>query len=197
MTEALLEIGSAKKIEKTIADYVNKIIKSKDLKPSEAHQKIQKIIKQIFVDIDLEFSFSRVDEKNNVLFKNKNNEEFYISELSTGEQTLLSKIFILYIQNIKNHIILIDEPEISLHTNIQNRVVKIYENFAKQNNNQIIIATHSPHILGSAKPESIKLLKLDNSEVSVVDSFTQSYGLEFSRILSEIMGIETLRTPDV
>jgi len=95
------------------------------------------------------------------------------------------------------HIILIDEPELSLHPSWQNRVLKIYEKFAEQNNCQIIIATHSPHIIGSAKPEYIRLLKKEDNKIVAIDNIDRSYGLEFDKILTDIMGVENLRTPDV
>ena len=80
-----------------------------------------------------------------------------------------------------------------LHPAWQNRVLKLYENFAKENNCQIIIATHSPHILGSAKSEYIRLL----TEDGVVDSFSNTYGAKVSQILTDIMGVKDLRTPEV
>jgi predicted ATP-binding protein involved in virulence len=113
--------------------------------------------------------------------------------MSTGEKTLMSKVLYLYFQDIKNKIILIDEPELSLHPAWQNRVLKLYENFAKENNSQIIIATHSPHIIGSAKNEWVRVLTEDGA----IDNFSQSYGLEFSKVLTDIMGVNNLRTPDI
>ncbi len=103
----------------------------------------------------------------------------------------------LYLLEIKNSIILIDEPELSLHPAWQNNILQLYEHFADKNNNQIILATHSPHILASAKSNSIRLLNLNKGKVEIFDSFDQSYGLEFSKILTDIMGVKHLRTPKV
>ena len=131
-----------------------------------------------------------------VIFKNTSGDTFDIEALSTGEKTLLSKVLYLYFKDYKNKVILIDEPELSLHPSWQNRVLKIYENFAKMNNCQIIIATHSPHIVGSAKSESLRVLKKVDGKVEVV-KYSQSYGFEFDKILTDVMGIQNLRTPDV
>jgi len=108
---------------------------------------------------------------------------------------LLSKILYLYFQDYKNKVILIDEPELSLHPSWQNRVLKIYENFATENECQIIIATHSPHIIGSAKPKYIRVLKKVDNKIEVFE-YDKSYGLEFNKILTDIMGAET-RVSDV
>ena len=141
----------------------------------------------------MKIEFEKRDAEGNLFFKNKKGEIFSIDNISTGEKTLLSKVLYLYIKEIKDSIILIDEPELSLHPAWQNRVLKLYENFAKMNNCQIIIATHSPHILGSAKSEYVRLL----TEDGVVDNFSSTYGAKFSQILTDIMGVRDLRTPEI
>ena len=61
------------------------------------------------------------------------------------------------------------------------------------NSCQIIIATHSPHIIGSAKHEYLRVLKKTDDKIEVV-KYSQSYGLEFSEILTDIMDVKYLRT---
>jgi predicted ATP-binding protein involved in virulence len=192
-----LPIGIEKQsdIENAIVDYYINLGEFKDLRPSEIIIELQKFINTIFSkDFDLTFTISRVDIRTRqVFFKNSNGIEISINELSTGEKTLLSKVLYLYFRDIKNQIILIDEPELSLHPAWQNRVLKLYENFAEKNNCQIIIATHSPHIIGSAKSEYVRLLTKDG----VVDNFSHTYGAKFSQILTDIMGVRDLRTPEI
>ncbi len=166
-------------------------------KPSKALEELQHYIGTVFDGLDLSFNLSSINyNKKEVLFQDNSGHKFDIDELSTGEKTLLSKILYLYFKDYKDKVILIDEPELSLHPSWQNRVLKIYENFAKANNCQIIIATHSPHIIGSAKNEYLRFLIKEDNKI-VVEQYNQSYGLEFSQILTNIMGLEYLRTPDV
>ena len=176
-----------------LVSYVTKTMHQQDLRPSDVFDRIREKIDKIFQDLDILVEFDNVDADGNVFFKNKKDEIFSIDEISTGEKTLLSKVLYLYLKEIKDSVILIDEPELSLHPAWQNRVLKLYENFAKENNCQIIIATHSPHILGSAKSEYIRLL----TEDGVVDSFSNTYGAKVSQILTDIMGVKDLRTPEV
>jgi len=165
-------------------------------KPSEALKELQNYIAKIFDGLDLTFNLSSINyNKNIVLFKDSNSVEFDIDDLSTGEKTLLSKVLYLYFQDYKDKVILIDEPELSLHPSWQNNVLKIYENFAKLNNCQIIIATHSPHIIGSAKSEYLRVLKKIDDKIEVF-KYEKSYGLEFDKILTDIMGAKT-RVSDV
>jgi len=188
-------------------------LKEKDYRSSEITEHLDNYMKNIFDNLDIGFKYSHLDKYDNVWFSNGKNEGYYytekknndiedrniftIDELSTGEKTLLSKVLYLYFKDYKDKVILIDEPELSLHPSWQNKVLKIYENFAKKNNCQIIIATHSPHIIGSAKPEYIRLLKKEDNKVVAIENIDRSYGLEFDKILTDIMGVENLRTPTV
>ncbi|HIE01623.1 MAG TPA: ATP-binding protein, partial [Thiotrichaceae bacterium] len=168
-----------------------------DLKASEAYGELRHNISEIFSELGLGINFSGLDRKKEIYFENQNGERFGIDSLSTGEKTLLTKVLYLYLSEIKNSIILIDEPELSLHPTWQNNILQRYENFADKNNNQIILATHSPHILASAKSNSIRLLNFNKGKVEIFERFDHSYGLEFSQILTDIMGVKHLRTPKV
>jgi predicted ATP-binding protein involved in virulence len=182
-------------IKNFLPKYIEKKVYELDVKASEVYNDIRININNIFKSLNMKIEFDSRDGEGNIFFRNKRNqnEKFSINKLSTGEKTLVSKVLYLYLNNIKNKIILIDEPELSLHPSWQNRVLKLYETFAIENNCQIIIATHSPHIIGSAKNEYIRIL----TEDGVIDNFSQSYGLEFNKVLTDIMGLNELRTPDV
>lgn len=157
-------------------------------KPSEALKELHDYISDIFKGLALTFNLSSIDyNKKEVLFKDNNGVEFDINELSTGEKTLLSKVLYLYFEGYENKVILIDEPELSLHPSWQNKVLKIYENFAEKNNCQIIIATHSPHIIGSAKNEYLRILrKNEDGEIKVVEDL-KAEGRDINSILFEVM----------
>jgi len=129
-----------------------------------------------------------VRDNEKVIFKNSSGATFDIGELSTGEKTLLSKVLYLYFKDYKDKVILIDEPELSLHPSWQNRVLKIYENFAKISDCQIIIATHSPHIIGSAKNEYLRILKKNNEGKVEVIKDLKAEGRDINSILFDVMG---------
>ena len=166
-------------------------------KPSEALRELQDYIEKIFDGLDLTFNLSSIDyNKKEVLFKDNNGIEFDIDELSTGEKTLLSKVLYFYFKGYKNKVILIDEPELSLHPSWQNKVLKIYENFAKENNCQIIIATHSPHIIASAENNSIRfLVKDEEGNIRAINNI-QAYGRDIEWVLQQ-MGVEDRRLPKI
>lgn len=183
-------------VESEFVKYWYNLVKFHNKRNDEITDELQKFIAKVFDGLDLDITYSYIDEGDNIYFQNSNNDKFRIDELSTGEKTLLSKVLYLYFKNYKKKVILIDEPELSLHPSWQNRVLKIYENFAEVNECQVIIATHSPHIIGSAKSESLRILKKVDEKIEVF-KYLQSYGFEFSKILTDIMDVEYLRTPEV
>jgi len=168
--------------------YIENMIYKEDARASEIHQRVRDNINNIFKDLNLSIEFDSRNGKGDLFFRNKKGEKLSIDDLSTGEKTLISKILYLYIKEIKNSVILIDEPELSLHPKWQNQVLKLYENFAKENNCQIIIATHSPHIIGSAKNEYIRVLTEDGVINDVL-----AYGRDIEWVLEEVMGASYTR----
>jgi len=183
-------------VESEFVKYWYNLVKFHNKRNDEITDELQKFIAKVFDGLDLDVTYSYIDADDNIYFQNNNNEKFRIDELSTGEKTLLSKVLYLYFKNYKDKVILIDEPELSLHPSWQNRVLKIYENFADANNCQVIIATHSPHIIGSAKSESLRILKRVDGKIEAF-KYSQSYGWEFDKILIDIMGVENLRTIEI
>ena len=157
-------------------------------------------INEIFEILDLDIKVSEIskDAKSIPIFTNSSGDKFDINELSSGEKQLFLRTLAIKMLNPENSIILIDEPELSLHPKWQQKIVDVYRKIGK--NNQIIIATHSPHILGSVKKENIMLLdKNDDGEIIVKtgDELYNSYGQPTDRVLKDIMGLETTRNPKV
>ena len=157
-------------------------------------------INEIFEILDLDIKVSEIskDAKSIPIFTNSSGDKFDINELSSGEKQLFLRTLAIKMLNPENSIILIDEPELSLHPKWQQKIVDVYRKIGK--NNQIIIATHSPHILGSVKKENIMLLDKTNDGKIIVktgDELYNSYGQPTDRVLKDIMGLETTRNPKV
>lgn len=70
-----------------------------------------------------------------------------LNKLSSGEQEILVLFYKLIFESDVN-IILIDEPEISLHISWQKEILNDFKKIIELNRNiHVIIATHSPQIL--------------------------------------------------
>ena len=188
---------NTEKADKIIIEYIDKLIFEKKFNPAIAYEKVNEILSNLFKDFNLQIKFKGLNRKKQVFFKTNNGKELSISELSGGEKEILTKIFSLYLAEIQNTLILIDEPENSLHPIWQNRIAPIYQRFAKQNNNQIILATHSPQIVGSVQKEQIRVLIKDSDKIKVIDTFDGSYGWQIEKILLSIFRTNETRTPEI
>lgn len=182
-------------IKEEILKYIDFLIYDQELSAKDAYEELRNKINKIFSGFNLEVQFSNIDKDKNIFFKNNTGEKISIDDLSTGEKELLNKVFSLYASDIKDSVILIDEPEISLHPSWQNRIVKIYKNFAKQNNNQIIIATHSPQIVASTPNESLRILVKEKNKIKAISP--NAYGMNVNKALTDIMGVNELRDIEV
>ncbi len=105
--------------------------------------------KTLFLDtIDALFSHTqkKIDRtQNEVTFIQRGEKAISPYQLSSGEKQMLIILLTTLVQDNKHFIMLMDEPEISLHTDWQENLV---DNIRKLNENvQIIIATHSPSIV--------------------------------------------------
>ena len=179
---------------------ISAIFKNKNEKVGDVQKKVFNEINEIFENLSIDVKVEDIsqDGRNITLFTNSSGDEFDINELSSGEKQLFLRTLAIKMLNPENSIILIDEPELSLHPKWQQRIVDVYRKIGK--NNQIIIATHSPHILGSVRKENIMLLDKNEDGKIVVrtgDELYDSYGQPMDRVLKDIMGLETTRNPKV
>ena len=166
----------------------------------EARKKVTEEINSIFniLELDVKLKGISKDDKNMPIFENSQGEEFDINELSSGEKQLFLRTLSIKMLEPEDSIILIDEPELSLHPKWQQQIIKVYQNIGK--NNQIIVATHSPHILGSVPSKNIIILS-KNEENKIVpitgEELYSSYGQTSDRILEDIMGMKSARNIEV
>lgn len=174
------------------------MIMNEDLPAKESKEKVCKEVNSVFesMDLDIEFVGLSKDENTVPIFRNIEGKEFDINGLSSGEKQLFLRALSLKFLNVNNSIILIDEPEISLHPRWQRKIVNVYENIGE--NNQIIIATHSPHIIGNVKKEQLRVLKKDKEGIKVMnsDELDETYGKTVESILMEVMGIINTRNEE-
>ena len=171
-----------------------------DLTMKEITNKVVNEINSIFdiLELDVKLKGFSKDEKTMPVFENSAGEEFDINDLSSGEKQLFLRTLSIKMLEPKNSIILIDEPELSLHPKWQQRIIEVYKKIGE--NNQIIIATYSPHILGSVSSENIFILYRDENgkiEAKTGDELYSSYGQPVDRVLKDIMGLESVRTPKI
>lgn len=179
---------------------ITAIFQNKNEKVGDVQKKVFDEINEIFeiLEINVKVEDISQDGRNIPIFKNSAGEKFDINELSSGEKQLFLRTLAIKMLNPENSIILIDEPELSLHPKWQQQIVDVYKKIGK--NNQIIIATHSPHILGSVKKENIILLDRNDDGKIIIktdEDLYDSYGQPTDRVLKDIMGLKSTRNPKI
>lgn len=189
-----------KDIPSLIANKIqSEIFKNDELPVKESVKKVCEEINSIFscMDLDVKLIGLSKDEDNNPVFEDKSGNQFNIESLSSGEKQLFLRALSLKFINANNSIILIDEPEISLHPEWQRKIIKVYENIGR--NNQLIIATHSPHIVGDIEAKQLRIMKRDRSNVFIVDNdkITETYGHTIEGVLRTTMNLKSVRNEDI
>lgn len=97
----------------------------------------------------------RVSPQHGLRIESDNGDILRADMLSTGEQNQLVLLYDLIFKTPKGSILLIDEPESSLHVAWQNDFVDDMQNIARQKGLQIVIATHSPIIVSNTPDNQV------------------------------------------
>ncbi|MGQ9373370.1 AAA family ATPase [Acinetobacter tandoii] len=108
------------------------------------------------------FIFKKIEITSEGVIIVRNNEggKIGLDSLSSGEQHLLIMIGKLVFESHQNTLVLLDEPEISLHPAWQEEILKIFKSIRKINNLNILIATHSPSLIGENWDAVLELAEL-------------------------------------
>jgi putative ATP-dependent endonuclease of OLD family len=85
----------------------------------------------------------------------KQGSSFLVGAASSGERELLTYLFAIFALNVRDALIVVDEPELHLHPNWQRRVFQIFAKLAASTGNQFLLATHSPTFIS---PQSIQFV---------------------------------------
>lgn len=141
-------------LQKKYMDYQLNLSKEKDIivdksdNPKEALSELRYPQNRFLEMLDelFEETGKKVDKtKNEVTFILDNHTEIKYFQLSSGEKQMLIILLTTLVQNKKPTILFMDEPEISLHIDWQQKLIGYIRELNP--NIQLIIATHSPAII--------------------------------------------------
>lgn len=129
----------------------------------------------------------------------KSNSELSINEVSSGEYHLLISLIGIFANISKDSLVLIDEPEISLHPNWQMRYVTFLKNvFSKYGNCQFILTTHSHFLVSDLEGKTSSITALTREPVtnkliaSLMDK-SDTYGWSAEEVLYNVFKVKTVR----
>ncbi|MCD8386910.1 MAG: ATP-binding protein [Bacteroidales bacterium] len=185
-------------LEKYVIDYIDKLVFENDLRAQQGYEKVREYIESIFHDSESNVRFEGISAKRKLRFSNSTGAEFGTENLSSGERKMLAKLLPIYLGEMQGKVLLFDEPENSLHPAWQRELLPALRRASLENDCQIIIATHSPHIIGGAKGEEIRILMREPDGQIVSNSPDDGpFGWEVDSILFYLQGLRQQRTPEV
>lgn len=137
--------------------------------PQEA-EKVEKRIRQFFLVVNSFLRETRKEmtidpKKNSIIFKLDNTKDalattdgkIQLEQLSSGEKQLLLILTTVFLQEEKPNILLMDEPEISLHISWQDKLIEMIRQLNP--NCQLILTTHSPNIFANGWEDKIVFIE--------------------------------------
>lgn len=162
------------KISDKVTKYINKIWKEHKVK----------------IKVSINSNLCKVHVEDN----DKKYAYYTMSQRSDGFKQFLSLILSLSVQNetnnLKNNIILIDEPEVHLHPSgiryLRDEILKIGKN------NFIILSTHSHYMIDTETPERHWIVQKKKSETQITQ-ITQEVSITDDKVISAAFGLNLFK----
>ena len=110
------------------------------MKASQAKTRFQDLIDELFQE-----TRKKINRSSNELQFQQYGEKLPPYALSSGEKQMLVILLTVLLQDGKNYVLFMDEPEVSLHIEWQERLINIVRSL--NSNAQIILTTHSPAVV--------------------------------------------------
>ncbi len=102
----------------------------------------------------------KISKEKGFYFTTSKGEDLKLNQLSSGEQNEVVLLYELIFNTTTNLLLLIDEPEISLHITWQKEFLNDILKIAKIQNIQVIIATHAPAIVNGRWDLTLNLAEI-------------------------------------
>ena len=189
------------KDKSSIVDAIGKVAegKQRNILKNKLQKSLDQYIKQVWKhDIDIIIEITETG-KFTLLIKDSGEENEFqfhsITGRSAGAQHFLSLILSLSIENereqLKNQLILIDEPELHLHPSgirdLREELLKIGKN------NYVFVSTHSPFLVDKKNKERNVIVKKNKSAVTHKFHIENHHNIIDDEVLREAFGLEVYR----
>lgn len=92
----------------------------------------------------------------------------YTEAFAGSGEFAVVRIVTSVIQAPDQSLILLDEPEVSLHPGAQDRLIDFLSSSIKKHHHQVVISTHSPAVVRKLPADAIKVLSMDSTSGKVV-----------------------------
>jgi len=152
----------------------------------------KEIVDEFLLDTNKEIVLD--DSKEPLLVKLvKDNRYLLLDKISSGEKQILVIFLTILLEKSQPFILLMDEPETSLHVEWQSKLI---ESIKRLNNNiQIIIATHNPLLVLNRNSDEIGIIEIGKEVVNTEGKGTRY--LDISSILLDYFKLHSLVGSDM
>ncbi len=133
----------------SVSDYVEK-----NYQFAESIIVYKDIINNIFINKSIDIS-----ESGKLIVSMNNGTALPLNKLSSGETQILLMFYYILFHSGQDGIVIIDEPEISLHVSWQQMLGDYFNDICRVRKVQIIVATHSPQIIHDKWDLAIELVR--------------------------------------
>lgn len=128
----------------------NNISANEEFKNDENLKQLTRLLKRLGYDWELKTINAMTNEYDIAL--TKHGSSFLVGAASSGERELLTYLFAIFGLNVRDALIIVDEPELHLHPKWQKTLLLLFIELANTTGNQFLLATHSANFIS---PESI------------------------------------------
>jgi putative ATP-dependent endonuclease of the OLD family len=149
------------KLEKKQLD--TKEIESR-LNHSLFYNSLRKSIKK-YLNLELKTVFEKWEIE--IYFTNSMWQQQNIHSISNGEQSLLTILFTIYWFDLKQGLLIIDEPELHFHPQMQRRLSKMLEKLSQNIGTQCIISTYSPIFINEKNITNVYRFNKNHGETNI------------------------------
>lgn len=130
-----------------------------------------------------------------ILVKTKYGLEYSEANAGSGESAVINLVY--NIMKAENEtLILLDEPEVSLHPSAQKRLKLFLLEQIKIKKHQVVISTHSPALIEGLPPSAIKIFINTNQDEIYIEE-NRSYDEAFFDLSDDVINKKTIICEDV
>jgi predicted ATPase len=153
--------------------------------------------KTFFANLEGLYLCDLVDEVR-VVVQKKNGARVRFTQLSEGEQQLLTVLGLLLFTQDDEVLYLLDEPDTHLNPVWTYHYLKLLQENIRTEKGQLIIATHNPLMIGSLHRNQVRILTQEDSRIVSSEPEDDPIGIGVEGLLkSELYGLRSTLAPEV
>jgi predicted ATP-binding protein involved in virulence len=153
--------------------------------------------KTFFANLEGLYLCDLVDEVR-VVVRKKNGARVRFTQLSEGEQQLLTVLGLLLFTQDDDVLYLLDEPDTHLNPVWTYDYLKLLQENIRADKGQLIIATHNPLMIGSLYKNQVRILTQEDNRIVSSEPEYDPIGVGLEGLLkSELYGLRSTLAPEV